>query len=417
MIMVQRCTFIDNCPYTGYNFYKFTRKGELKMKKIIALLLLNVMCFSLIACGENSGKTDSTNVKEMGTSDFESTELNNTITNEFVELAFTKTKITHAANEKETGLSLQDEEEMIWFIIFGNIKNIDVSEIDFANGLKAELVLDEKYTYPVSITPNHLYSVVPLKKEEFAIYASVPEEVLESCENYSFRFGFNDSFEMGLDMESSKYKYEINGILEEYGSVESIENFRTFSEYLEKLVSDKVEEGYKARILDEYSKVEIYNNFCNTGKVNIDDGTTFYIFPRLDLSYILFSSASLYDDNVVGYGELVIAFETLVSEDDIYIGAKTIKITSDNGEIKLGEEPLERSFIDRGEVEFNFDSEKLSFDDLKHIFSGDNLQMSFVVEVSGGSDIVVEYECTEEMQSTLIALTEIYQGLPNAGWL
>ena len=56
MIMVQSCTFIDNCPYTGYNAVIIFIKEKIKMKRIGCVLLGLLMILSLSACGGEEKK-------------------------------------------------------------------------------------------------------------------------------------------------------------------------------------------------------------------------------------------------------------------------------------------------------------------------------------------------------------------------
>lgn len=107
------------------------------MKKKLVLLLATLMCVSLCACG-GSSETNNNNVVQ---TKFERAELNNTITNEFCELTITKSVISHAVSEQETGLYLEEKEDNVYIVFLGTIKNTATSEIDFLSGLQAQVLM------------------------------------------------------------------------------------------------------------------------------------------------------------------------------------------------------------------------------------------------------------------------------------
>lgn len=377
------------------------------MKKKLALLLAILMCLSLCACGESS-ETSNNNEEQ---TKFESAELNNTITNEFCELTITKSVISHAVSEQETGLNLEEKEDNVYIVFLGTIKNTATSEIDFLSGLQAQVLIDNKYSYPVEIVPNDLNSVVPLKTADFAVYASVPEEVISSCNVYDFQFGFNDEFDTTVNsIEEVIYKYVLSGNIEEYGSAENIQNFQTFSEYINSFMS---ENGYneKYKVTEEDDEVIIKDGNCL--KFVSENGVEVSILPQLRLRY--FS----YELELPQYGVLEMEISGYREQENIhYISTEAITLKSSNGEITVGEGTEYIGTYDFNSVVadnlYYFDSSKLSLEKVYSIVTGDNFEIILNVKTLENENAIITYECDSEITETIIDLLDIYRQMPNS---
>lgn len=376
------------------------------MKKKLLLILASIMCISFCACGESSEKNND-NVETK----FESAELNNTITNDFCELTITKSVISHAVSEQKTGLNLEEKEDNAYIVFLGTIKNTATSEINFLSGLQAQVLIDNKYSYPVEIVPNDLNSVVPLKTANFAVYASVPEEVISSCNAYDFQFGFNDEFDTTVNsIEEVSYKYVISGDIKEYGSAENIQNFQTFSEYINLFMS---ENGYneKFKVTEEDDEVIIKDGNCL--KYVSENGVEVSILPQLRLRY--FS----YELELPQYGVLEMEISGYREQENIhYISTEAITLKSSNGEITVGDVTEYIGTYNFNSVVANnlyyFDSSKLSLEKVYSIITGDNFEIILNVKTLENENVIITYECDSEITETIIDLLDIYRQMPNS---
>lgn len=392
----------------------------MKRKVIMTMLVAGIIIF-VCSCGGNSDTpteaeaslkeeiSDVSNASDTMSSNFVSIDLNEAIIKDFCEITVTKSVISHAAKEEKTGLNLEEEEDNVWIVFFGTIKNTATSEIDFLSGLQVQVLVDNKYTYPVKMVPNDLRSIVPLKTIDFAAYAAVPEEVISSCETYDFQFGFNDNFALNLNsIDESIYKFQISGNIDEYGSAEQIQNFQTFSEYISTFISRN---GYNEifKIKEGNERVNIENGNCL--KYVSDKDIKISIYPYLKLNYFSYAL------NVYEYGILEIEIEGYRKQGDIhYISTETITLKSDAGDITIGE-GLESSYDFNDVVAtnvFHFDSGELSLDEVYSIVNGNNLEMVFDVKTLENEHITLSYECDSELKDNIITLIDIYRQLPNA---
>jgi len=376
------------------------------MKKKIMLLVV-AMCISICACS----KTSETSNNDILQTKFESAELNNTIIQEFCELTITKSVITHTVNEQTTGLNLEEKEDNVYIVFLGTIKNTATSEIDFFSGLQAKVLIDNKYSYPVEIIPNDLRSIVPLKTADFAVYTSVPEEVISSCKTYDFQFGFDDEFGTTANsIEEVSYKYTISGNIEEYGSAENIQNFQTFSEYINLFISQNgYEENFKT--IEKDDDVIIKNGNCL--KFVSENGVKVSILPQLRLRYFV------YDLELPQYGVLEMKISGYREQENIhYISTESITLKSSNGEITVGEGTEYLGTYDVSSVVadniYYFDSSDLSLEKVYSIVSGDNFEIILNVKTLENENIVINYECDSEITETIIDLLDIYKQMPNS---
>lgn len=385
-------------------------------RKIPVAVLIAVFMFLVCSCGSSTGistdtefstKEETKNIYTV--SDYESVDLNNVITKDFCEITITKSVISHAANEEKTGLNLEEKEDNVWIIFLGTIKNTATSEIDFLSGLQAQVLVDNKYSYPVEIVPKDLRSIIPLKTVDFAIYAAVPEEVISSCDTYDFRFGFCDDFVLNTNsIDESTYKYQISGNIDEYGSAEQIQNFQTFVEYVNTFISNNgYSEKFKIKTKDESLTIE--NGNCL--KFVSDNDVEISIYPYLKLNY--FS----YELGVYDYGILEVRIKADRGQENIhYISAKSITLKSSSGEINIGEgikNTYDFNNVSATNV-FHFDSGELSLEEVYSIIKGKDFEIVLNVETLENEDITLTYQCDTEIIDTLTDLLDIYRQMPNA---
>lgn len=384
-------------------------------RKIITFMLATGLICSICSCGANTDTSRETmlSLQEKASdtinSNFESIDLNHTITKDFCEITVTKSIISHAANEEKTGLNLEEKQDNVWIVFLGTMKNTATSEIDFLSGFQAQILVDKKYTYPVEIALKDIKSIVPLKTVDFAVYAAVPEEVISSCETYDFQFGFNDDFTTNYNnIDETIYKFQISGTIDEYGSADQIQNFQTFSEYISSFISKNgYDENFRIKSKDE--SIIIENTNCL--KFVSDKGIKVSIYPYLELRY--FS----YDLNISEYGVLEIEISGYRNQENAhYISTETITLKSSTGEMTIGE-GLESSY-DFNDVMatniFYFDSNNLSLEKVYSIVNGNNLEIMINAKTLENEDISLYYTCDSETKENLIDLLDIYRQLPNA---
>lgn len=177
-------------------------------------------------------------------SNYQVATIGNAISNEYADITFKKVVITKTAEDETTGVKMPEEENKIYFIILGTITNKNTVAFNFSSNLATKLIFDEKYEYSVKIEPsNELNSIDPLETANFVVYASVPKEVINTCKNYSFKFGYNDDFS-ATTINQSKNKFELTGSVNQYGSASNVTNYETFKDYIANMASQY--EGLKA---------------------------------------------------------------------------------------------------------------------------------------------------------------------------
>lgn len=380
----------------------------------MTIFVAGLVC-SICSCGGNvdtSIETILSSIEKSSNtinSNFETIDLNNTITKDFCEITVSKSVITHAANEEKTGLNLEKKQDNVWIVFLGTIKNTATSEIDFVSGLQAQVLIDGKYTYPVETIPKDLRSILPLKTVDFAIYAAVPEEVISSCETYDFQFGFNDEFTINLNnIDELMYKFQISGKIDEYGSAEQIQNFQTFLEYVSSFISKNgYNDDFAIKAVDESILVE--NGNCLKFVSNKDVRVS--IHPYLRLNY------SFYEDNIYEYGVLNIRIDGYTKQENThYISTKTITLKSSEGEMTIGDGADHIYKYDSSNATdiFYFDSNELSLEEVYSIVNGNNLKIVLDVKTMENEHNSLVYECDSEIKDNLISLLDIYKQLPNA---
>jgi len=395
----------------------------MKKQSLFAAAILSCLCLS--SCRNVSSNASITPTETEAPQEteapiqveFKEVEMMDPISTDDIAIEFTNKSITASATWEQddgTRISLDEENEQVYFIIFGAVKNRMTTEADVQNGLKLELVLDGKYKYPVTIEPVSLYSVLPLETAEFMMYAEIPEAALEECESYELLVGFNDGLASAGDLYACENGYRYTGTLEEYGSAESIQNFQTFSEFM-------VKEAEKADISYQVKEKEVWIG-SNEGfwVFELDDGTTFSLVCKLVLNYGIYDIYDDEDENC-GYGAIKMKIEQTSKFDPTayYSGAKRIEIISDTGSVEVDDSSsLSYSYdydyaSNTSNVTFSLWANKYSFVELQNVVNGNDLKL--VVEIEGDKSARAEIDLSENgMQAALVRYLEFYKALPLA---
>ena len=378
-------------------------------KKIIAMICIIVILILIVLGIVVSKRFFNSN------SNYQDATIGNAISNEYADITFKKVVVTKTAEDETTGVKMQEEENKIYFILLGTITNKNTVAFNFCSNLATKLIFDEKYEYSVKIEPsNELNSIDPLETANFVLYASVPKEVINTCKNYSFKFGYNDDFS-ATTINQSKNKFELTGSVNQYGSASNVTNYETFKDYIANTASQY--EGLKA-----YDSKKTYGNniIIKDGNAlqfqKLEDGVTeFSIMPVFRFSYndILNEKKCKTD--------LIIEFKTSNFPDQVYYSyANTMEIYSDNGSMKIEENStnkiLDDTFksIHKLETDFVFSSSNYDFSQLKNIINGNNLKIKVTLDepitptnLQTNKQIEVNIECNEKVNNTLKQLFEL----------
>lgn len=150
----------------------------------------------------------------------ESVALGDTISLNFVEISLEEAGVSDTILPVDTsrGYSyISDNELEKYYYVTGVLKNLSGNAYS-ADDIFAEMVFDGKYTYSAYLIAcawsNSFYDdyVKPLGTVKYYIYASVPDELIESYSECILTFGFADSFSVSkysLSQEKCDYLYSI----------------------------------------------------------------------------------------------------------------------------------------------------------------------------------------------------------------
>ena len=374
------------------------------MKKIMYCLVVCVLLISMVGCSQNSEVAN--NVSKVKNDVV--LNLGDKVKYDYIEVEITKTFISRAVTNKDTNIDLEEKEGFVYFVLFGNVKNLNTSSIQFASNLATKLIFDNKYEYEITIEPTDLYDLVPLQTADFAMYASVPQEVINSCEQYCFQFGFDDDFSNYSDLKKCKNVYTITGDVEEYGSAENIENFQTFKEYVENKLGNYT--GLKGTYDNSREIIDI-KKLNNIQGIDLDDGSELSLDLNLRLNY------GQYKIDGSTFGTVHVSIETSKTPEHTYFSyADTLTVSSDTGELVIGNKVFDKTLIDtRGidhlETQFNISDLNYSIEELKKIVDGDNLKMTFVIDKTVSSKKTtetIEVVCEEKVKTVLQSLIDLY---------
>ena len=370
-------------------------KNKTSKKILISILLLIIgICFVM---------SNSKNFKING---FNKIQLNEKIANKYAEIIFKNVIITDKASDSKLNIELNYKNNNTYFIIQGNIKNLNTTAFNFISNIDTKLVFDEKYEYSVTVAPNELLNINPLENKDFMLYVSVPKEVIDVCKSYSLKIGYNNDFS-NCSLNNCDNKYELIGEVNQYGSAENVINFETFKEYI-------IE---SARKYKELSCKEFNNNnyvIVSDGNAlqfkTLEDGESeFDIQPTFRFSYSSISEKCI--------PALIINFNTAKHPQNIYYNyASTLTLSSSNGSVKIEDNSTNKILIDTYksinllETDFVFSSLDYDLEQIKSIINGKNLKITVMVPKTpfGSSDYAeVTFDCNEEIVNSFKQLFEL----------
>ena len=397
----------------------------------ISIALFFIFLINLCACRNTDDGTKqdnpSTEQTTPGTKQppqrttFQTIQLNEQIATNDIEITFVDKLITSTANwtgDDDTKIFLEEHTDKMYFIARGTIKNLSTNEINIYSGLKAEFVLDGKYKYPVSIAPNSLNGIVPLETASFAVYCEMPKNVLYECEEYQLHLGFNAGFEAVEDVYSCQNGYQITGTVDEYGSAVTIQNFQTFTEFVEQDIEKR---GYTNFTIEAQTNTATDNLLIDNGnfwQFQLPDGTDFNVSCELMLNYGIYD---IYDkDNVpCGYGAIRIQVKESTSRK--YLGAKELKVSSENGTLVINDQDAFGYYFDynsslkRASATFTFWSDRCSFVEFQNILNGENVILTVSIkEFDKDKPLITDIALSEKNKEALLAYLEFYKTLPLA---
>lgn len=384
-------------------------KGEKQMKRnLVSSFLIMILLFLLCGCGSKENKSNETLESTTNQNkSFDEISIGSTIETEFANLSLIDIKLSNTIEDSNLGVVLEDEPDKVYFAIFGDVTNVWNEQIIFGEGFNIDLVIDDKYTYSLSLKPNLLNAIVPLENKSFLYYASLPEEVVNSCEQYSFRIGFNERFIMEKNgIENCDYRFVINGTIDEYGSANSVEDFQSLVEYVKTYISDS---NYEDLTID-VSDYSIIVSSSSVMEIHYND-ETFTLIPNIHIYH-----NSIDGEVSTGYYLKFIAAGDSTTH---YMYLNNLKISSDNGEI----EKEKKNFGDSGTngshswgtyTSFMFDED--SKDEVVNILDGDNLLFSFNA-ISIDNEENVQFECDDVIKTNMINLFNIFTEIDNNGFV
>lgn len=150
----------------------------------------------------------------------ESVTLGDTVSLDFVEISLEETGVSDTILPVDTsrGYSyISDNELEKYYYVTGVLKNLSGSAYS-ADDIFAEMVFDGKYTYSANLIAcawsNNFYDdyVKSLGTVKYYIYASIPDELIESYSECVLTFGFANNFSVSkysLSEEKCDYLYSI----------------------------------------------------------------------------------------------------------------------------------------------------------------------------------------------------------------
>lgn len=200
------------------------------MKKVSALFLGALLCFSLCSCGGNrSANTNGTVSQQKTAAKKESDEttkkekklteisLGDKITLDFAEITVDESGIKEDIRQSiKTGnvtctTGPQAESGSKFVYMRGTLKNTSKSEIPTVNA-GGTVVLDG-YSYNIEsiniieASGDPVYSIAPLTTYTYTVYAKVPNEIADNHQSCVLNLCFDDNFKDDFKNDISEYKY------------------------------------------------------------------------------------------------------------------------------------------------------------------------------------------------------------------
>lgn len=172
------------------------------MKKVLALVIVLVMCLTLCACGsaDNAASVDTKaaaqqTVQDSSKSTVQSISLGDTIELDFAKIVFNSAEVGYSVGG--SSFSSVSQDGMRYFSLIGTVENTSGTTISVAN-INSEIQFNGEYTYKASATikdsKSYPVSVAPLAKAEYILYAEVPDTLFEILSTGEVHFSLNDGF-------------------------------------------------------------------------------------------------------------------------------------------------------------------------------------------------------------------------------
>ena len=373
------------------------------MNKCFSLFCILIVAIALCSCNLPS-KTNNT----QGKTDITDTyiEAGQELQTDMLTMSVYDTLITSMADNNDLGIScnLSEVSGNVYFIAFGSVTNVSATAFSFPNLIDVKLLFDGKYEYSVTMAPNNISNIVPLKTENFIWYASVPLEVFNSTQKYDFVWNWNEQ----SDSEAQE-SFHFEGNNNQYLSAENIKNFHTFTETIEYVLASYALANNNANIVysvDEKLQriIVTWNHRFEMDLPDVPD-TDFYnpryiaIAPQLILSYTSFQRRQQ-GSSEDGYGELTLDLED--AEHTYVVCKRPFTLSSSAGSADFG-----KYFSTDAENDSNLQK-------LWTVVNGENLK--FTVKYD---DITLEkdgvrktYECADSWKQAIFTLLQIYAECP-----
>lgn len=204
------------------------------MKKIIKISLLAIMGLTLLTgCGFNNNinlgdytknkinPIETTTTTTKPATKYITANLNEQIKTDFVEITLdssSSNKEIKPEKPKSFYTYRKEQEGKTYFYVKGNIKNISGEQFEYADNMYVKFKFDNNYSYDGSVAADedgslsYIYAYLePLEAETFYMYASIPNELIDSFQNVDVYFGFKKNFEhkYGITEDECDFVYNL----------------------------------------------------------------------------------------------------------------------------------------------------------------------------------------------------------------
>ena len=354
--------------------------------------------------------------------DYEPIQTGEVITTDKIEFQINQSFITKMADANDLGIDfdLPFDDNSLYFILTGQVKNTSSSAISLIENLTAKLIFDNKYEYEVYMEPNErLKNVVPLSTELFAFYVSVPSEILLSTDNFEYQMFFQKA------IDNNKHRVSLSGKTSLYDSPENIVNFHIFTEKILPLSAKY--NGVSLKEIDEEAAVLKFS-WNKEFKVSLPDDIRkdhmydyyknryFVYYPELFLfinPYLNLPPDSALFRYITG-GAILLRIDDEKSLDKGAAHVKHISFTSEG--IKS---EGEYSFSSNKDELFQFSAERL--DSLYEIINSINPQITFDIfdaaREKGNQDIEKTIVCEPSLQEAIKTFVKFYSECPSSAFM
>jgi hypothetical protein len=159
-------------------------------------------------------------VEEKSTVEFTTLNFGDTISNDFIEMTINSASTSQELLPTDTSSVysyMSDKDNETYFYIMGNIKNVGGDSYSVED-MNIQFTFDNKYNYTGYIAAddggNDFYGdhVKPFGTVKYYMYASVPDELINSYSTCKVQFAFHENCEHDYKTDFSLYEYcyEIN---------------------------------------------------------------------------------------------------------------------------------------------------------------------------------------------------------------